>query len=256
MNETLGFAHFLGHADGVAWSVLALLVAMSLASWYWIAAKALSALRVRSASRAFLASFRDATTIDALAQRAQHGTGTDPYARVLEDGFEAIERHRSGMLHGAIDAGTPQEFVARSLKRSIVHECTRLEAGQTLLATVASTAPFVGLFGTVWGIYHALLAIGDAGAAGLQEVAGPVGEALIMTGIGLAVAIPASMAFNAFARERRNLRTGLEAFAHELLVLLATGTAPAKPRRGSAQGGGAAASSASPALLADPLGSR
>ena len=112
-----------------------------------------------------------------------------------------------------------------------MRECACLEAGQTLLATVSSTAPFVGLFGTVWGIYHALLAIGDAGAAGLQEVAGPVGEALIMTGIGLAVAIPASMAYNAFARERRNLRTGLEAFAHELLAMLATGASPTELRQ-------------------------
>ncbi len=231
MTETLGFAHFLEHADAVAWSVLALLLAMSLASWYWIAAKGSQALRRRRASRAFLASFWNETALDALGERAQRGAARDAYARVFEDGFDAIERHRAGGLHGAIDAGTAQEFVARSLKRSIVRECTCLEAGQTLLATVASTAPFVGLFGTVWGIYHALLAIGDAGAAGLQEVAGPVGEALIMTGIGLAVAIPASMAYNAFARERRNLRTGLEAFAHELLAMLATGTPPMQLRQ-------------------------
>ncbi len=256
MNETLGFAHFLEHADGVAWSVLALLVAMSLASWYWIAVKGLNALRLRLASRAFLASFWSATAIDALAHRAHPRMGNDPYSRICEDGFDAIDRHRAGAPDGEIEAGTAQEFLARSLKRAIVRECARLEAGQTLLATVASTAPFVGLFGTVWGIYHALLAIGDAGAAGLQEVAGPVGEALIMTGIGLAVAIPASMAFNAFARERRTLRTGLEAFAHELLALLATGTAPARLRRRSARGLGAAASSAPNALAAVPAGSR
>ena len=231
MTETLGFTHFLGHADAVAWSVLALLLAMSVASWYWIAAKGLNALRRRRASRGFLASFWNEPSLAALERRAQRAAGHDAWSRVFEDGFDAVERHRAAALRGALDAGTPLEFVARSLKRSIVRECACLEAGQTLLATVSSTAPFVGLFGTVWGIYHALLAIGDAGAAGLQEVAGPVGEALIMTGIGLAVAIPASMAYNAFARERRNLRTGLEAFAHELLAMLATGASPTELRQ-------------------------
>jgi len=226
MESSLGFAHFLERADVIAWVVLALLAAMSLASWYWIAVKGLQWLRTRRASHAFLASFRDAPA----APRRTYADARDPYARLADVAFDAVERHRSIAAQGTADATRREELLVRALKRSIVHQCARLETGQTLLATVASTAPFVGLFGTVWGIYHALLAIGDAGAAGLQEVAGPVGEALIMTGIGLAVAIPASMAYNAFARARRNLRIGLDAFAHDLIVLLAD---DASPRRGA-----------------------
>lgn len=223
MERSLGIAHFLEHADAVAWVVLAILIAMSLASWYCIAAKGMQWLRAQRASQAFLASFNAASRVPG---RAPTSGARDPYGKLAEEAFEAAERHRSGVAGNAADAASREEYVARALKRSIVHQSARLEAGQTLLATVASTAPFVGLFGTVWGIHHALLAIGDAGAAGLQEVAGPVGEALIMTGLGLAVAIPASMAYNAFARARRNLRIGLDAFAHDLLALLADGASP------------------------------
>ncbi|HEY0879359.1 MAG TPA: MotA/TolQ/ExbB proton channel family protein [Zeimonas sp.] len=226
MGSSLGFAHFVAHADAIAWAVLAVLVAMSLASWYWIAAKALQWVRTRRASQRFLAAFRAALSSDARAQQSCANESSGPYARLAGDAFETLERHRANAARNAPELPARAEVLARSLRRSIVQQCARLESGQTLLATVASTAPFIGLFGTVWGIYHALLAIGDAGAAGLQEVAGPVGEALIMTGIGLAVAIPASMAYNAFARARRNLKIGLEAFAHDLLVLLLEDAAP------------------------------
>mgnify|MGYP001294659550 CR=1 FL=1 len=210
MNQTLGFTHFLQHADTVAWIVLAVLVSMSLISWYWIGVKGWQWSRRRAADRRFRAEFEAAATSAGLA--ALTSTTVDgPCARLL--------RTAQDVLPGTAPtpAGAdPAERLGRALKRSIVRESARLEVGQTALATIASASPFVGLFGTVWGIYHALLAIGDAGAAGLQEVAGPVGEALIMTGIGLAVAIPASIAYNAFARARRNLRLELEDLAHEL----------------------------------------
>jgi biopolymer transport protein ExbB len=102
-------------------------------------------------------------------------------------------------------------------------ETTRLENGLTLLATVGATAPFVGLFGTVWGVYHALVAIGMSGAGTLDKVAGPVGEALIMTGIGLAVAIPAVVGYNAISRANRVLAAKLDAFAFELMSFLTLG---------------------------------
>lgn len=247
MESRLGFTHFLEHADAVAWVVLALLVAMSLASWYWIAVKGLQWWRARRASRAFLASFRDAPRI-ASTGSLRTAAARNPYAQLADEAADAVERHTS-VVRGTPDATPREEVVARALRRSIVHQCARLESGQTMLATVASTAPFVGLFGTVWGIYHALLAIGDAGAAGLQEVAGPVGEALIMTGIGLAVAIPASMAYNAFARARRNLRIELDAFAHDLLVLVTEGASPARVHDGAADDGRAARVTPSQARL-------
>jgi biopolymer transport protein ExbB len=113
----------------------------------------------------------------------------------------------------------------------------RLESGLTVLATVGATAPFVGLFGTVWGVYHALVAIGLSRAGTLDKVAGPVGEALIMTGLGLAVAIPAVMAYNAFTRGNRVLTGRLDAFAFELHSFLTLGHAPGAANQAAPAGG-------------------
>ena len=111
----------------------------------------------------------------------------------------------------------------RALLQAITHERVRLEQGLAFLASVGSAAPFIGLFGTVWGIYHALLAIGAAGQSSLDKVAGPVGEALIMTGFGLAVALPAVLVYNFFVRRNRLKLAALEAFAYDLFALLVTG---------------------------------
>jgi biopolymer transport protein ExbB len=115
------------------------------------------------------------------------------------------------------------DFIADSLALGVSSEQERLESGLAALAAVGSTAPFVGLLGTVWGIYHALIAIGVAGQGSLDKVAGPVGEALVMTALGLAVAIPAVLAYNAFVRATRRAAGELQAFAHEMLAFLATG---------------------------------
>ena len=139
-------------------------------------------------------------------------------------GYTAVEQHRAGReTVGLIDAGSSDEFLTRALKRAIEQDKSRLEHGQTFLATVASSAPFVGLFGTVWGIYHALMAIGIGGQGTLDKVAGPVGEALIMTAVGLAVAIPAAIAYNAFARANRNTLSALNSFAHDVFTFLSMG---------------------------------
>jgi biopolymer transport protein ExbB len=135
--------------------------------------------------------------------------------------------------HGATklaEAGTASDFITRTIKKVLDEETTRLENGLTLLATVGATAPFVGLFGTVWGVYHALVAIGMSGAGTLDKVAGPVGEALIMTGMGLAVAIPAVVAYNAFTRSNRVLTARLDAFAFELHSFLTMGQPRARRR--------------------------
>ncbi len=225
MAEGLGFAHFLHNADAVAWIVLALLIVMSVGSWFLIAVKGVRALLLRQRSRAFLAAFWDAASLEAIARRLRSDGITDPFSHMVHHAFRAIERHLGrNETARLVDAGTSEDFLTRSLKRAIAQDMARLDRGQTFLATVASTAPFVGLFGTVWGIYHALMAIGAAGDAGLDKVAGPVGEALIMTGIGLAVAIPAAVAYNAFARANRNTRTELESFAYDLFALMGTGT--------------------------------
>jgi biopolymer transport protein ExbB len=122
-----------------------------------------------------------------------------------------------------VEALNRSEFIDRALRQAVTRESAKLEDGLTLLATVGSTAPFVGLLGTVWGIYHALLAIGASGNAGIEAVAGPVGEALIMTAIGLAVAIPAVIAYNAFNRQNRTTNAKFDTFAHDLHDFFATG---------------------------------
>ena len=125
------------------------------------------------------------------------------------------------MLISAATASS--EFVTRTIKKVLDEETTRLENGLSVLATVGATAPFVGLFGTVWGVYHALVAIGMSGAGTLDKVAGPVGEALIMTGLGLAVAIPAVVGYNWLTRANRVMVAKLDAFAYELHTFVSMG---------------------------------
>lgn len=224
MNDTLGFAHFLAHTDGVARAVLALMLFGSVCSWYLIVTKGLHFFRLKRQSSRFLNIFWDAPNLEAVANEIR-STGTpEPFSHLLHHGFTAVDhlsrRHESSSL---VDAGAPNEMLTRALRRAIEEDKTKLEFGQTFLATVASSAPFVGLLGTVWGIYHALMAIGISGQGTLDKVAGPVGEALIMTGIGLAVAIPAAVAYNTFARATRNTLAQLNSFAYDVHNFLATG---------------------------------
>jgi biopolymer transport protein ExbB len=121
------------------------------------------------------------------------------------------------------EAGSASDFLTRSMRRVIDEETARLESGLTVLASIGSTAPFIGLFGTVWGVYHALVNIGMSGQGTLDKVAGPVGEALVMTALGLAVAIPAVLAYNALVRRNRIVLAALDAFAHDLFAILTTG---------------------------------
>ncbi|MCP5268825.1 MAG: MotA/TolQ/ExbB proton channel family protein [Zoogloeaceae bacterium] len=227
MENPLGFTHFLQHADPIARTVLAMLVMASIGSWYLIVTKGLQGVRVRRRSEAFLAAFWEAPNLEALAARIREKGTTDPFSHLLHHGFTAIEQFQRGKCGngntGLLDAGTPEDMLSRALKRAIDEDRSQLEFGQTFLATVASSAPFVGLFGTVYGIYQALIAIGISGQGTLDKVAGPVGEALIMTGIGLAVAIPAAVAYNAFARANRNTLSRLNSFAYDVFSFLATG---------------------------------
>ena len=229
MEQSLGFAHFLSHADGVASFVIGLMLLASVGTWYLVLTKGIRVLRMRHRSDAFLDAFWEAKNIEAVAKRIRASGATEPFSHLVHHGFTAIEQHgrcKNGCecdSASLIDAGAPDEMLTRALKRAIEEDKSRLEYGQTFLASVASSAPFVGLFGTVWGIYHALIAIGLSGQGTLDKVAGPVGEALIMTGIGLAVAIPAAIAYNAFARANRNTLARLNSFAYDVFSFLATG---------------------------------
>lgn len=235
---TLGFAHFIAQADGVGQSLLGLLLLMSVLSWTVIVLKALVGWRQRRLGQRFVDHFWNAGSlaqIEAELARSTPQTLREPYAQLTLQALQAQSHHAR---HGATrlaEAGTASEFVTRTLKKALDAQAMRLENGMSLLATIGATAPFVGLFGTVWGVYHALLAIGaraNDGPGSLAQIAGPVGEALIMTGLGLAVAIPAVMAYNLYTRRNRVITSQLDAFAGELHTFVALGQPLGAPTAG------------------------
>jgi biopolymer transport protein ExbB len=219
----LGFGHFIAQADTVGKTLLAILVLMSIASWAIIAVKGLNAVLRRSRSEAFLKLFWNATSLSAVEQQLAQAAPRDPFSHLTSQAISAQAHHAKYGAAKLEEAGNSAEFVTRTIKKVLDQETTRLENGLTVLATVGATAPFVGLFGTVWGVYHALVAIGMSGAGTLDKVAGPVGEALIMTGLGLAVAIPAVMGYNWLTRSNRVVLSKLDAFAYELHTFVSMG---------------------------------
>ena len=221
--QTIGLAHFLGQADVVGKSLLAILLLMSVITWYLIITKTITAFTLRQRTRRFLDTFWNAPSLQAVATRLEDQHPDEPFSHLTWHAIVAArhhQRHGGGKLD---EAGSGADFITRSMRRVIDEETARFESGLTVLASVGSTAPFIGLFGTVWGVYHALVAIGMTGSRMLDKVAGPVGEALIMTGIGLAVALPAVMGYNWLTRSNRVLTARLDAFAFELLTFLSMG---------------------------------
>ncbi len=202
----LGFAHFLTQADAVGKGVLVVLLLISIASWYLIVTKAVANALARRRARDFEARLRAARAIGDLPR----------------DGsiFALLAAEALAVARKAADksAAERDELVTRTLNHLIDREMARAEHGLTVLATAGSAAPYIGLFGTVWGIYHALVQIGFSGQGTLDKVAGPVGEALVMTALGLAVAIPAVLAYNAFQRRNRLWLMHLESFAHDIFL--------------------------------------
>jgi biopolymer transport protein ExbB len=227
--QAIGFSHFLGHADMVGKALLVALLLMSLVTWCLIVSKSLQALILKRRAVRFLNAFWQAPSVDAVAKRLEQDHPDDPFSHLAWHGIVAARHHQQ---HGASkldEAGTAADFLTRAMRRVIDEETSRFESGLTVLASIGSTAPFVGLFGTVWGVYHALVAIGMSGQGTLDKVAGPVGEALIMTALGLAVAIPAVLAYNALVRSNRVVLAKLDAFAHDLFAVLTTGSRVSNP---------------------------
>ena len=195
---------------------------MSMGSWYIIITKVYEQAKMNKAARAAEKSFWSAPSVRAGADGLKK---TSPFRFIAETGLEATAKH-VGLL-GNVDMN---EWISMSIQRSIDNVSSRTQDGLAFLATVGSTAPFVGLFGTVWGIYHALTAIGIAGQASIDKVAGPVGEALIMTAFGLAVAVPAVLGYNWLVRRNKSAMERVRGFGADLhAVLLAS---PAKQARG------------------------
>jgi biopolymer transport protein ExbB len=215
VTEAFGFEHFWMQADGLIRANVYILFAMSLASWFLIFLKTWGNFRARRAVLS-LDAFWSAPSIDqALAALAARDSEAllAPLAQVA---IEAAQRPSAG----ATSWNTPSDRLTRALRSAIQSANERLESGLTLLASIGATAPFVGLLGTVWGIYHALLNIASSGSLSIDKVAGPVGEALIMTAFGLGVAIPAVLGYNSFARANRLVIARIDGFAHDLHSLL------------------------------------
>ncbi len=235
--SSMGFGHFLAQSDIVAKVLLAVLAIMSAISWYLIVHKGISQIVRTARSRKFLAFFWGATSLEEVQRELTvHGVH-EPFGHLTAHSLHAQAHHAKFGAAKLEEAGSEQEFLTRTIKKVLDEETTSLENGLTMLATIGATAPFVGLFGTVWGVYHALVAIGMSGSGMLDKVAGPVGEALIMTGIGLAVALPAVMGYNWLTRSNRVLTAKLDAFAFELLTFLSMGRALQNSARPLKSGG-------------------
>lgn len=224
--ETVDNPYGLGalwkNGDFVARFVLILLVIMSMGSWYIMITKFFEQFR---ANRRAKAADEQLWTAPTLSEGAKQLDESSPFRFIAETAIEAGEHHDEALLE-AVDRNT---WIDVSVERAITNVANRLQDGLAFLATVGSTAPFVGLFGTVWGIYHALTAIGIAGQASIDKVAGPVGEALIMTAIGLAVAVPAVLGYNFLVRRNKSVMERVRGFGAQLhTVLLAGGKRPAR----------------------------
>ncbi len=211
-----GLGALWAQGDIVSRATLSVLVVMSLASWYVLVTKLLAQSRMGGQARQANASFWKANSVRQGADALQRGS---PYRFIAESALEATQKH-DGLI-GKVDLNT---WMAQSIERAVGTVHSRTQEGLAVLATVGSTAPFVGLFGTVWGIYNALVRIGASGQASIDKVAGPVGEALIMTALGLAVAVPAVLGYNWLVRRNKVAMDTVRAFGSDLhTVLLATG---------------------------------
>ncbi|WP_019429614.1 MotA/TolQ/ExbB proton channel family protein [Limnohabitans sp. Rim47] len=201
--------------DAVAKGTLLILVLMSMGSWYVIFSKFTAQAKMQQFAKAAQADFWNSGSVR---QATDALDPASPFRFIAEKGLEGASKH--GGLLGAVDLNT---WVTMSIQRAMGTVQSRLQDGLAVLATVGSTAPFVGLFGTVWGIYHALVKIGMSGQASIDKVAGPVGEALIMTAIGLAVAVPAVLGYNWLVRRNKAVMEEVNAFGADLhAVLLAS----------------------------------
>jgi len=203
--------------DFISKGTLIILVIMSMGSWYIMFVKVFEQWKLFRQAATVQKAFWGANSIPEGIEALRGGT---PFRFIAESGMSATEHHEGKLLE-QIDLNT---WVTMSIQRAVDNVTSRLQDGLAFLATVGSTAPFVGLFGTVWGIYHALTAIGIAGQASIDKVAGPVGEALIMTAFGLAVAVPAVLGYNWLVRRNKVALEHLRAFSADLHMVIMSGT--------------------------------
>ena len=212
VDNPYGFAALLKGSDIVAKVTLTILVIMSIGSWYIIITKVYEQAKLGKHARAAEKTFWSAPSVQ---EGAAGLKKTSPFRFIAETGIEATSKHV-----GLLERVDVNEWITMSIQRAMENVQSRTQDGLAFLATVGSTAPFVGLFGTVWGIVNALTAIGVAGQASIDKVAGPVGEALIMTAIGLAVAVPAVLGYNWLVRRNKAAMEHVRSFGADLHAVL------------------------------------
>ena len=213
VDNPYGLGALWAQGDFVARFVLVLLVLMSLGSWYILVTKLWESFKMSSEARSMSKTFFKSVSLSEGVKTLKDGGA---FRFIAESGMQAGDHHE-GSLTDNIDRNT---WVTMGVQRSVDDVRNRLQDGLGFLATVGSTAPFVGLFGTVWGIYHALTAIGIAGQASIDKVAGPVGEALIMTAMGLAVAVPAVLGYNWLVSRNKITMEAVRGFGADLHGIL------------------------------------
>ena len=233
--QDLGLPHLWLQGDLVIRATAIILLIMSVLSWIVILIKAWDLVRLKKMARGADKRFWHSDDFDH-ALDTLGANSANPFRMLALTGREAAQHHHASQpqLHDALDIS---DWLTRSLKSVIDDAVARMQSGLAVLAWVGSTAPFVGLFGTVWGIYHALIGIGASGVPTIDKVAGPVGEALIMTAFGLAVAIPAVLGYNALSRGNKDVISKLNRFAHDLHAYFLTG-ARVRPPTGTRTGDG------------------
>ena len=219
----MSFGHLLQTLDFVGWTVLITLLVMSVLSIYWLVLNFIKNVRLRGSSDRVVSTFWETPNAQDAIRYMEEQSRSEPFSKIALDAAQAAAHHQRSEGSRLVESLNRSEFVDRALRQAVTRESLRLESGLTVLATVGSTAPFVGLLGTVWGIYHALIKIGQTVQASIDAVAGPVGEALIMTALGLFVAIPAVLAYNFFVRLNRVTNNKFDTFAHDLHDFFATG---------------------------------
>lgn len=215
-----GIAALWAQSDWVIRAVAIMLLVMSIATWTVLLTKASRLITLSKKTAKAQVFWHTTSFAEGLAQLSDNGQS--PFYKLALESQAAVDHHSRNKqdLHGQINLS---DWVAESLRSAIDDSAEQLQTGMSVLASVGSTAPFVGLFGTVWGIYHALVGIGVSGQASIDRVAGPVGEALIMTAFGLAVAIPAVLGYNAVARSNKRVVAKLNQFARQLHAFFLTG---------------------------------
>ena len=222
--QQMSFGHMIQNFDLVAWIVFITLVVMSAMSVYWMIFNVVRNMRLRRSSDRVISTFWETPNAQDAIRYMEEQPRSEPFSKIALDAAQAASHHQRHEGSRLVESLNRSEFVDRALRQAVTRESSRLESGMTLLASVGATAPFVGLLGTVWGIYHALIRIGMSGDASMQAVAGPVGEALIMTALGLFVAIPAVFAYNFFSKITSATIAKFDSFAHDLHDFFATGS--------------------------------